>query len=37
MISDVEHVPSARLRAECRHLGVEYSGKTRSDMITDLK
>lgn len=37
MICDIERVPSARLRAECKHLGVDSAGKTRSDMITDLK
>lgn len=36
-IQSVERIPSARLRAECKYMGVDYRGKTRSDMINDLK
>lgn len=33
----INGISSARLRAECKHLCIDYMGKTRSDMIVDLK
>lgn len=33
----IERVKIGRLRAECLHLGIETQGKSRTDLVTDLK
>ena len=36
-VTTVEKVPVARLRAECLHLGIPYTGLSRSDMCIELQ
>ena len=36
-ITSVDKVPVARLRAECLHLGIPYTGLSRSEMCIELQ